>query len=174
MTRRHIHYEAAFEDYLRSKGIPYVPVDETRKVIFSGSKIKSFDFLVYPGDNRHWIVDVKGRQFPYKTRRGRGRYWENWVTQQDLEGLAEWQKVFGEDFESYFVFAYLLSGAPEHWPTGVPHRFREERYAFFSVTLTDYQAHCRVRSASWKTVSVARNAFREITQLVDFSRTDSE
>ncbi|MHC4674764.1 MAG: HYExAFE family protein, partial [Planctomycetota bacterium] len=64
MTRRHIHYEAAFEDYLRSRGVPYVPVDEARRAIFSGAKIKSFDFLVYPGNEHHWIVDIKGRKFP--------------------------------------------------------------------------------------------------------------
>ena len=61
MTRRHIHYEAAFEDYLRSRGVPYVPVDEAKRAIFAGDKLKSFDFLVYPGGQRHWIVDVKGR-----------------------------------------------------------------------------------------------------------------
>ena len=50
--RRHIHYEAAFEDYLRSRGWPYLPVDEHRKAIFSGARIKSFDFLVYPPGRR--------------------------------------------------------------------------------------------------------------------------
>ena len=47
MTRRHIHYEAAFEDYLRSEGIAYVAVDEQEKAIFSGARVKSFDFLLY-------------------------------------------------------------------------------------------------------------------------------
>ena len=51
MTQRHIHYEAAFEDYLRSRGWPYIPVDEQKKAIFAGARIKSFDFLVYrPGE----------------------------------------------------------------------------------------------------------------------------
>ena len=73
MTRRHIHYEAAFEDYLRSRGVPYVPVDEAKRVIFGGEKVKSFDFLVYPGDEQHWIVDIKGRQFPYISEQGARR-----------------------------------------------------------------------------------------------------
>ena len=68
--KKHIHYEAAFEDFLRSRGVPYVPVQEARRAIFAGERIKSFDFIVYPGGQRHWIVDVKGRRFPYITERG--------------------------------------------------------------------------------------------------------
>lgn len=86
MARRYIHYEAAFEDYVRSQGWPYVPVDEKKKAIFSGAKVKSFDFIVYPPGRRAWLVDVKGRKFPYETSGGR-HYWENWVTREDLEGL---------------------------------------------------------------------------------------
>ncbi len=64
MARRHIHYEAAFEDYLRSRGLPYVAVDETRKAIFAGTRVKSFDFLVYHDRGSNRLVDVKGRKFP--------------------------------------------------------------------------------------------------------------
>ena len=71
---RHIHYEAAFEDYLRSRGIPYVPVDETRKAIFSGTRIKSFDFLIYPPESKPWIVDVKGRCVHVFRRANGGEY----------------------------------------------------------------------------------------------------
>ena len=31
MTKRHIHYEAAFEDFIRSRRVPYVAVDEARR-----------------------------------------------------------------------------------------------------------------------------------------------
>ena len=64
MTRRSVHYEAALEDYLRSRGTPYIAVDESRRVIFSGAKIKSFDFLIYPPSGPSLIADVKGRKFP--------------------------------------------------------------------------------------------------------------
>lgn len=66
--RKHIHYEAAFEDYLRSRGVPYIPVEEARRAIFAGERIKSFDFIVYPAGQRNWIVDVKGRAFPTSPR----------------------------------------------------------------------------------------------------------
>src|SRR5688500_7028395 len=44
MADRKIHYEAAFEAYLRERGIPYVAVDEAKKAIFANAKLKSFDF----------------------------------------------------------------------------------------------------------------------------------
>jgi hypothetical protein len=163
MARRSIHYEAAFEDYLRSRGVPYVPVDETRRVIFAGARVKSFDFLVYPPTGRHWLVDVKGRQFPYIDEQGGGkRYWENWITRADMEGMADWQSVFGEDFEARLVFAYLLQGPPDRWPPVRPHAFRREFYAFYTVTLGDYQRECRERSDRWQTVAVRAEPFRRI------------
>ncbi|MHC4442271.1 MAG: HYExAFE family protein [Planctomycetota bacterium] len=167
MTRRHIHYEAAFEDYLRSRGVPYVPVDEARRAIFSGAKIKSFDFLVYPGNEHHWIVDIKGRKFPYITDKGTKRYWENWVEQDDLDSLVEWQGVFGEEFEARFVFAYLLDGPPDRWPSVRPHSYRGEYYAFLAVPLADYLQHARQRSPSWQTVTVSAKTFRQIAHPVD-------
>ena len=99
MTRRHIHYETAFEDYLRSQGIPYVPVDEHKKVIFAGGRVKSFDFLVYREGGQKWLVDVKGRKYPYDTQSSK-RYWENWITRADIDGLASWQKAFGDGFQA--------------------------------------------------------------------------
>ena len=159
---RHIHYEAAFEDYLRSRGIPYVPVDETRKAIFSGTRIKSFDFLIYPADTKPWIVDVKGRKFPYIADTGSKRYWENWVTQDDLASLTEWASVFSDEFEARFVFAYLLSGPPDRWPNAPPHTYRGESYAFVSVKQSDYAACCRKRSDRWDTVSAPLAEFRRI------------
>lgn len=164
----HLHYEAAFEDYLQTRRIPYVPVDETRKTLFAGSKIKSFDFLVYPSEDQHWIVDVKGRNFPYLDANGHGtgRYWENWVTQEDLDGLGEWETVFGAEFEARFVFAYHLSGPPDRWPTGRPHAFHDALYAFMTVRLNDYRQHCRRRSAGWGTVCMPRRVFRELARPV--------
>ena len=95
MGRPRDHYEAAFADYLRSRGVPFLPIDESRRAVFGDGSVKSFDFLVYPGTDRHWIVDVKGRKFPYVNDRGVKRYWENWVSREDIEGMSEWQDVFG-------------------------------------------------------------------------------
>jgi hypothetical protein len=46
MANRDNHYEAAFEQYLRERGIPYVAVDEAkRSVLSNGASIKSLDFI---------------------------------------------------------------------------------------------------------------------------------
>ena len=47
MADRTIHYEAAFEAFLRERGVPYVAVDEAKKALFASAKLKSFDFVVY-------------------------------------------------------------------------------------------------------------------------------
>ena len=62
MADRSVHYEAAFEAYLRSRGIPYVAVDEAKKALFANAKLKSFDFVVYSKNGPNLLIDVKGRQ----------------------------------------------------------------------------------------------------------------
>lgn len=165
MTRRHIHYEVAFEDYLRSEGIAYVPVDEQRKAIFGGTRVKSFDFLVYREPDLTWIVDVKGRKFPYDTPSNK-RYWENWLTQADLQGLQQWQREFGRGFESMIVFAYLLLGPEDRLPTPHVHPFRADYYAFLAISADVYAQHARQRSPKWDTLTVPTRTFRELARPV--------
>lgn len=155
--RRDIHYEAAFESYLQAKGWPYVLVDEAKKTVFANVKIKSFDFLVYSDHARNLLVDVKGRKFPDPSRASSSkasRAWENWVTREDLESLREWQDVFGRDFMAVFVFAYWIQGRPELSPFTDIHFFRDKCYAFLGVSLDDYAASLRPRSAKWQTVAM--------------------
>lgn len=65
MANRDNHYEAAFEEFLRSHGVPYVAVDEARRSLLSdGRSIKSLDFIVAAPGGATWLVDVKGRRFP--------------------------------------------------------------------------------------------------------------
>ncbi|MEN6495460.1 MAG: HYExAFE family protein, partial [Thermoguttaceae bacterium] len=65
MANRDNHYEAAFEAYLRSRGLPYVAVDEAkRSVLGDGESIKNLDFIVSTPGTATWLVDVKGRRFP--------------------------------------------------------------------------------------------------------------
>lgn len=161
MTRRHIHYEAAFEDYVRSRGWPYVAVDEQRKAIFAGARVKSFDLIVYPPGCKTWVVDIKGRKFPYEGKGGR-RYWENWVTQDDLDGLAQWHAALGEEYEPIFMFAYWLLGPAERTPDAATHTFRGEAYAFLPVPASPYANAARRRSPKWGTVSVSVRRFQKL------------
>ena len=96
---RRVHYEAAFEDYLRHKAIPYVAVDEAKKAIFGSESLKSFDFVLYSEKGANLLVDVKGRKYPDAIpgmKRGASRAWENWITKSDLDGLNEWERVLYE------------------------------------------------------------------------------
>ncbi|MCP4248758.1 MAG: HYExAFE family protein [bacterium] len=163
MTRRHIHYEAAFEDYLRSRGLPYIAVDEHRKAIFAGAKIKSFDFLVYSPNGPTWLVDVKGRKFPYAGSGGK-RFWENWVTLADLDGLVQWQTAFGDGFQAMLIFAYWLTEGDEKLPTTHVHTFRDQHYAFFCISPQEYRNQCRTRSTKWNTVSLPARIFKELAK----------
>lgn len=156
---------------MRSRGWPYVSVDEQKKAIFSGARIKSFDFLVYRPGKRAWLVDVKGRKFPYNGKGGK-RYWENWVTREDLEGLRHWDEVFGEGFEPGLVFVYWLIGPPDREPTFDVHVFRNHYYSFLWISALDYAAHARQRSPKWNTVTVPSRAFRRLVKPLDHGQAD--
>lgn len=165
MARRHIHYEAAFEDYVRSRGWPYVPVDEQKRATFAGASIKSFDFIVYRPGKSAWLADVKGRKFPYVVKNGT-RYWENWVTRGDVEGLRRWKAVFGVEFEPVFVFAYWLIGLESPELEAQTHHFRDRYYAFGWVSATEYALYARQRSPKWDTINVPLRAFRKMIRPV--------
>ena len=164
MAHRNVHYEAAFEDYLRSRSWPYVAVDEAKKAVFAGAAIKSFDFLVYSESAENLLVDVKGRKFPDTTPGKRGkasRAWENWITREDVVGLVEWEKVFGQDFVAVLVFAYWLQGPPQRSPFEDVHWFRQRHYAFLALPLAAYTRSARPRSAKWQTLSMPTVEFRQ-------------
>jgi len=163
----HVDYEAAFEDYLRARQIPYVAVDEARRAAFRDARLKSFDFIVYAPLQRNWLVDVKGRR--WGARAGCPRpTWENWVTQADLDGLAHWQEVFGPGFAALLVFAYRLEadGRP---PAELVHEYRAARYVFVGITLDDYELAARLRSPKWGTVNLPTRDFaRYVRPIADW------
>lgn len=162
MANRNVHYEAAFEDYLRSRGVPYVAVDEAKKALFGRMRLKSFDFIVYHSDGPNLLVDVKGRKFPDTIsgpQRGASRAWENWVTRDDVEGLTQWQGVFGEDFVAMLVFAYWLQGPPRRSPFEDAHVYRAKHYAFVAMPLRRYVELARPRSRKWRTLGISAGEF---------------
>src|SRR5436190_7819513 len=104
MADRSIHYEAAFEAFLRQRGLPYVAVDEAKKALFSSAKLKCFDFVVYSKSGPNLLIDVKGRQ-----RQGPSAgSLQTWTTQQDVDDLQQWEQVFGEGFKAVLAFAYWI------------------------------------------------------------------
>jgi len=167
MAARKVHYEAAFEDYLRAKAWPFVVVDEAKKSLFANVAIKSFDLVLYSESGPNLLVDVKGRKFPDLTRPGgksASRSWENWVTRDDVEGLGQWEGIFGEGFEAAFVFAYWLQGPPQRSPFEDAYLFKDRHYAFVGIGLREYVALARPRSERWQTVAAPARKFAEATK----------
>jgi len=163
MANRKVIYEACFEDYLRTVGVPYVAVDEAKKALFAGVRLKSFDFVVYSATGTNLLVDVKGRRFPYE-RAGSRRRWENWTTREDLESLAQWEEVFGSGFAGLLAFCYHLMRPEAAEGFEVVHLFRGEYYALVGVYRDAYAAAARPRSRAWDTVSVPTRTFRELAR----------
>lgn len=162
MANRKVIYEACFEDYLRAAGVPYVAVDEAKKAIFAGVRLKSFDFVVYSRAGPNLLVDVKGRRFPYRG----GRRWENWTGRDDLDSLARWEEVFGSGFAGLLVFCYHLTGPQEAARFETVHRFRDESFGLVGVYRSVYAGACHTRSRSWDTVCVPTAGFRDMVKPV--------
>jgi hypothetical protein len=160
MANRKNHYEAAFEAYIRDLRVPCVAIDEARRALAAETgNLKNPDFLLYPRWGRNLVVEVKGKQG--KNARGR-RPWENWVSTDDLDGLARWQELFGPGFRSLLCFAY--AERPPEWALRNGDEgaftFRGRYYWFWAVEHDEYIAHLRSRGPAWKAVAMAKAEFR--------------
>jgi hypothetical protein len=163
MANRDNHYEAAFEAYLRSRGVPYVAVDEAKRSVLSdGGSIKSLDFIVSAPGGTTWLVDVKGRRFP--AGEDQKQYWKNWSTRDDLDSLAQWERLFGEAFQGLFVFAYDVLGDRAPLPAEQLFEFRGSLYGFVAVRLADYADNAHQISPRWDTVAMPTADFRRVAR----------
>lgn len=166
MVLRRNHYDAAFEAYLRKQRIPYVAVDEKRRALAKDASIKSLDFIVYASQGPNLLIDVKGRT-EISPNQSQSRRWENWATLEDIQGLQQWQELFGNDFVSGFVFAYQL---PENSISNSLEKlfeFRGSLYAFYLVKIDEYRQKMKPRSESWQTVFLHQQDFHELRKPVD-------
>jgi hypothetical protein len=159
MADRSVHYEAAFEAFLRDRKTPYVAVDEAKKALFADAKLKSFDFVVYSRGGPNLLVDVKGRQA--RTSSG-GRGYETWATERDIEDLVQWQQVFGEGFTAVLAFLYWID--PPLLPEAGTFEHRDRWYLLMGIDLKEYRDHMRRRSAKWETVALSREDFRQLAR----------
>ena len=101
-------YEAAFEGYLQAKGLCYVGIDESRRTKLEDLPLKNLDFIVLGNRGVRLLIDVKGRQFPGGKPEKPRYVWENWATQEDLDGLRSWTEVFGPGYLAMFLFSYRI------------------------------------------------------------------
>ncbi len=184
MARRHVHYERAFEAYLRARRIPYIAVDEARRTLLPDSRairflsdgddpaahLKSFDFVVY-GQGMNLLVDIKGRRVPLTRGGACSSRLESWVTDDDVESLARWEALFNgggvagsAGYEGVFVFIYACEQQP---PDAL---FQEVLahgglwYVLRSVTLADYRGAMKRRSPRWRTVDLPAAAFERLSE----------
>jgi hypothetical protein len=168
MANRDNHYEAAFEAYLRGRGVPYVAVDEAKRALLGGESIKSLDFIVSTTTSTmaeaRWLVDVKGRLFPSGVHR---QYWKNWSTRDDLRGLAHWERLFGQSFSGLLVFAYQIAGSRAPLPAERLFAFRQRLYGFLGIRLNDYAERARLISPKWDTVAMSPRGFRRLARPLD-------
>ncbi len=165
MANRDNHYEAAFEEFLRARQVPYVAVDETRRSLLGDGSLKSLDFIVSAdGRPTRWLVDVKGRRFPSGEQK---QYWKNWSTRDDLDSLFCWERLFGEQFAGLFVFAYNVVGDRAPLPAENLFAYRGGLYGFIGIRLREYASHARPISPAWDTVAMPTERFRDLAEPVE-------
>jgi hypothetical protein len=154
------HYEAAFENWLIDNHIRYIAIDEHKKAAFADCKIKSFDFLLYPRSEQIIIAEVKGRKFKgHSLAQLTGL--ECWVTTEDVDGLTQWQKIFGKNHQAIFVFAYKVESIDVDFDGREVFDFNASRFFFFSIKLDDYSRFMVRRSPKWQTVTLPADKFRQ-------------
>jgi hypothetical protein len=149
------HYERAFQSWLIDNRIQHIAIDEHKRAAFGRSKIKSFDFLLYPRNQKVIIAEVKGRKFRGKSFAGLAGF-ECWVTTEDVNGLTRWQQVFGQGHTAVFVFTYAIENIDVDFDGRQVYDFDADRYVFFAVRLDDYCSFMKVRSPKWQTVTLSR------------------
>jgi len=168
VTGRRLHYELAFEDYLRGRRLPYVAVHEARRAVGATGPVKAFDFVVYSRRALNLLVDVKGRRLPKRKTRV-SRFHQNWATVDDLTGLDRWQRAFGPDFRALLAFAYeMRPDQAEASGFDDIHVYRGRAYGLLGVSLEAYQRHQRPRSPRWQTVFVPQRVFRLICRPMSY------
>ncbi len=163
------HYEKAFENWLIDNRIKFTAIDQSKRAAFGKVKLKSFDFLLYRKDKPVIIAEVKGRIFK-GTSFEQLRRFECWVLADDVEGLLQWQKVFGDGHEAYFIFAYNIENIDVDFDGKGVYELAERRYVFTAIRLDDYRRFMKLRSPKWRTVTLGAEDFRrcaiELEQLL--------
>ena len=165
MADRTVHYEAAFEAFLREKGIPCVAVDEAKKALFANAKLKSFDFVVYSKNGPNLLIDVKGRQARSRGSPGSRGSFETWATEQDVNDLVQWEQVFGDGYKAVLTFIYWIDPPLAEEPGMF--LFRGRWYQMMGVELAEYRDHMRRRSAKWETVCLPAEDFRSLARPIE-------
>ncbi len=170
---RGAHYEQAFAALLKKQRTAYIALDQARKAMIQGARLKSFDFIIYPAGRSSAqepvLVELKGRKLSWRSY-CRGHWGPTWAPLADIEGLTQWEPVFGGQCRAVFAFAYWLFDAPQdvviakkakQTVNALPRitNWQGRSYVFAILPVSSYQLKMRKRSARWQTVYVPRRAF---------------
>lgn len=163
--KRDNHYEAAFEAFLRSRGVGFIAVDEAKRTMLGDGDVKSLDFIIVGPQDAKLVVDVKGRKFPGGSAEKPSMTWQNWSTLEDVEGLERWAAALGADFRGVLAFAYEIR-PPFVLPNDTPDlfAFRDRTFLMRAVEVGDYKQQMRRRSPKWGTVGLPVAAFRKLVR----------
>jgi hypothetical protein len=154
------HYEKAFANWLTDNHIRYIAVDERKRAAVGRSKVKSFDYLLYPNGYEVIVAEVKGKKFR-GTSFARLKGFDCWVSTDDIDGLSWWQGVFGPSHIATFVFAYKIENVDVDFDGREIYEFDSNKYLFLAVRLEDYRAYMKTRSPKWKTLTLPADKFRQ-------------
>lgn len=188
------HYEQAFEQYLRVRKIPFVSIEQARRILAGGDDpsnwrvtsdgLKSFDCVIY-GDQENLLVEVKGRRIAPRKGRVAPRTTQTansegtpitlgvppppgrlecWTTLADIASLQRWEQRFGSPFTAVVVFVYWCEGEPPSALYQEVFEFRKRWYALRAIRVSDYVRAMRVRSTKWGTVDLAPTDFEQLSQ----------
>ena len=78
----HLPLRQLVELWLRHDGIPYVNVDDAKKALFAGAKLRSFHFVAYRPQGPHWLI------------------WAGTITPETRADMLQWEQIFGEGFKA--------------------------------------------------------------------------
>ncbi len=159
------HYEVAFEAFLRDRGVGFIAVDEARRSLHGDVDVKSLDFIIVGPDTARLVVDVKGRRFPGGTAEKPRPVWQNWTTEEDIDGLSRWTARFGPGFRGVLAFVYHVTPPFAVRPdTPDAFEFRGQTYLMRAIDAESYREKMRSRSRRWGTVHLATADFRQLVQ----------
>ena len=162
------HYECMAEEYIIKNKISYMAINEGKKAFANSRKVKNFDFLI-SGKRKITALDIKGRHFGYAG--APSNLWENWILEDDITGMENWQKEFkksGVSIEPVFMYTYLLRDKKHYDFFQNIFTFKGKTYGLVGITLKDYKKHLKVRSNSPRSVCVNRKTFASLVKPIDY------
>lgn len=166
MTKRkgtHAHYELMFEDFLRKNNLLYIAINEVKRPIFKGEKVKNFDFIVVTRKGKFLLIDIKGKQFPCGSK---NNFWENWITEDDAKFLKMWSNKFGRKATGIIVYAYNLLNKSNQKQFKDTFVYKKNVYGLVAVDVKTYIKNSKPRSSAFKAIYISRGKFPKLIKSI--------